>query len=129
MSNRSFRNPHLYTKLVEFVDVDERTTNFPNDIWDPANVQKDWFADQIGKYIAPSIPSVLVHAISFIPYDLLTPSTTFRHIPNPPYARFLETCVQSSGLQLMGHPIQSGRTESAFRETSCCPSYWKAKSH
>ena len=64
MSNRSFRNPHLYNKLVEFVDVDERTTNFPKDIWDPSNVQRDWFADQIGKYIAPSIPSILVHAIS-----------------------------------------------------------------
>lgn len=50
MSNRSFRNPHLYTKLVEFVDVDERTTNFPKDIWDPQHVQRDWFADQIGKY-------------------------------------------------------------------------------
>ena len=59
MSNRSFRNPHLYTKLVEFVDVDERTTNFPKDIWDPSNVPRDWFADQIGKYIALCIPSVL----------------------------------------------------------------------
>ncbi len=48
MSNRSFRNPHLYTKLVEFVDVDERTTNFPKDIWDPSNVRQEWFADQIG---------------------------------------------------------------------------------
>lgn len=47
MSNRSFRNPHLYTKLVEFVDVDERTTNFPKDIWDPSNVRQEWFADQI----------------------------------------------------------------------------------
>lgn len=28
MSNRSFRNPHLYAKLVEFVDVDERASNF-----------------------------------------------------------------------------------------------------
>ena len=68
MSNRSFRNPHLYTKLVEFVDVDERTTNFPKDIWDPENVQRDWFADQIGKYIALFIPLVLVHAISFAPF-------------------------------------------------------------
>lgn len=67
MSNQSFRNPHLYTKLVEFVDVDERTTNFPKEIWDPENVQKDWFADQIGKYRTSSIPSVLVHAISFAP--------------------------------------------------------------
>jgi len=47
MSNRSFRNPHLYTKLVEFVDVDERTTNFPKEIWDPEDVKADWFADQI----------------------------------------------------------------------------------
>ena len=66
MSNRSFRNPHLYNKLVEFVDVDERTTNFPKDIWDPSDVQRDWFADQIGKFHSSLYtPSVLVHAISF----------------------------------------------------------------
>ncbi|KAG6852662.1 hypothetical protein C0991_010116, partial [Blastosporella zonata] len=47
MSNRSFRNPHLYTKLVEFVDVDERVTNFPRDIWIPDDFQPDWYADQI----------------------------------------------------------------------------------
>ncbi|KAI9463032.1 HCNGP-like protein-domain-containing protein [Russula earlei] len=50
MSNRSFRNPHLYAKLVEFVDVDERTTNFPKDIWDPHDVHQDWFADRIAAY-------------------------------------------------------------------------------
>lgn len=48
MSNRSFRNPHLYTKLVEFVDVDERTTNFSRDLWDPNDVKPEWFADRIG---------------------------------------------------------------------------------
>jgi len=48
MSNRSFRNPHLYAKLVEFVDVDERTTNFPKELLDPRDVQEDWFADRIG---------------------------------------------------------------------------------
>ncbi|KAG6808852.1 hypothetical protein H0H92_002569, partial [Tricholoma furcatifolium] len=47
MSNRSFRNPHLYAQLVEFIDVDERTTNFPRDIWDPSDVQPDWYADRI----------------------------------------------------------------------------------
>lgn len=57
MSNRSFRNPHLYTKLVEFVDVDERTTNFPKDIWDPEDVKEEWFADRIG-----ASASVLIHA-------------------------------------------------------------------
>ncbi|KAG6377413.1 HCNGP-domain-containing protein [Boletus reticuloceps] len=48
MSNRSFRNPHLYTTLVDFVDVDERTTNFPTNIWDPNDVEPEWFADRIG---------------------------------------------------------------------------------
>ena len=28
MSNRAFRNPHLYAKLVSFVDVDEYASNF-----------------------------------------------------------------------------------------------------
>lgn len=50
MSNKSFRNPHLYAKLVEFVDVDERTTNFPKDIWDPNDIRPEWFADRIAEY-------------------------------------------------------------------------------
>ena len=49
MANRSFRNPHLYAKLVEFVDVDERTTNFPKHIWDPWDIKEEWFADKIGQ--------------------------------------------------------------------------------
>ncbi|KAG7093927.1 hypothetical protein E1B28_007562 [Marasmius oreades] len=53
MSNRSFRNPHLYTKLVEFVDVDERTTNFPKEIWNPYQVvdgPNGWDAEKIAAY-------------------------------------------------------------------------------
>ncbi|KZP33864.1 HCNGP-domain-containing protein [Athelia psychrophila] len=49
MSNRSFRNPHLYAKLVEFVDVDERTTNFPMDIWNPGDMRPQWFAEAIAE--------------------------------------------------------------------------------
>ncbi|KAK0439377.1 HCNGP-like protein-domain-containing protein [Armillaria borealis] len=49
MSNRSFRNPHLYAKLVEFVDVDERITNFPKDVWDPDDLDEEWFADRIAE--------------------------------------------------------------------------------
>ncbi|KAF4564490.1 hypothetical protein EYR40_010652 [Pleurotus pulmonarius] len=49
MSNRSFRNPHLYAKLVEFVDVDERATNFSKEIWDPDAVRDEWFADKIAE--------------------------------------------------------------------------------
>jgi len=78
MSNRSFRNPHLYAKLVEFVDVDERTTNFPKEIWDPHDVQENWFADKIGPStfyhfclnvdlsILSSIPPVDISILSMI---------------------------------------------------------------
>jgi hypothetical protein len=48
MANRSFRNPHLYAQLVEFVDVDERSTNFPRALWDPVDVRPEWYADKIG---------------------------------------------------------------------------------
>lgn len=50
MSNRSFRNPHLYAKMVEFVDVDERVTNFPKHIWDPSDMREEWYADRIADY-------------------------------------------------------------------------------
>lgn len=49
MMNRSFRNPHLYAKLVEFVDVDEKATNFPHEVWDPTDMREEWFADKIGE--------------------------------------------------------------------------------
>lgn len=58
MSNRSFRNPHLYATLVGFVDVDERTTNFPTNTWDPNDVEPEWFADRIGtwRFVVPFDP-------------------------------------------------------------------------
>ncbi|KAJ7471328.1 HCNGP-like protein-domain-containing protein [Mycena galericulata] len=49
MANRAFRNPHLYAKLVEFVAVDERSTNFPPALWDPTDVDPAWYADRIAE--------------------------------------------------------------------------------
>ncbi|EIN08652.1 HCNGP-domain-containing protein [Punctularia strigosozonata HHB-11173 SS5] len=49
MSNRAFRNPHLYAKLVEFADVDERASYFPRTLWDPNDVREEWFADRIAE--------------------------------------------------------------------------------
>jgi len=63
MSNRAFRNPHLYAKLVEFVDVDERAMNYPKSIWDPEDVREEWFADKIGAFLlCISLCSVAVNA-------------------------------------------------------------------
>jgi len=69
MSNRSFRNPHLYTHLVDWVDVDERTTNFPKDLWDPDDVKPDWYANQIGMSILLNVLRMTpVHAVMFAPF-------------------------------------------------------------
>ncbi|KAF8492118.1 hypothetical protein JB92DRAFT_1245433 [Gautieria morchelliformis] len=46
MSNRTFRNPHLYAKLVEFVDVDEKSTNIPKGCWDMGDLD-GWNAEKI----------------------------------------------------------------------------------
>ncbi|KAF6748093.1 HCNGP-like protein-domain-containing protein [Ephemerocybe angulata] len=47
MSNRSFRNPHLYANLVDWANVDEKVTNFPQDIWNPHDLDPEWYADRI----------------------------------------------------------------------------------
>ncbi|KAK7044917.1 HCNGP-domain-containing protein [Favolaschia claudopus] len=74
MNNRAFRNPHLYAKLVEFVDVDERTTNFPPELWDPSAVEESWYADALGTSTSPPRPqSVLFIRTPTIAFSLLLP--------------------------------------------------------
>lgn len=73
MSNRSFRNPHLYAKLVEFVDVDESASNFPKDIWDPTDVKDEWFYDWIGASICLRILRNKIHALSLPAMCFLVP--------------------------------------------------------
>lgn len=100
MSNRSFRNPHLYAQLVEFVDVDERTTNFPESLWNPNDMQDDWYADRIGVCHCIYLRSLVIyvvgshctHHLSFDrpPDDLpdeLFYDITF--IPQPSYRRLV----------------------------------------
>ncbi|KAL1918401.1 uncharacterized protein VTP21DRAFT_3061 [Calcarisporiella thermophila] len=43
--NKSFRNPHIYAKLVEYVD--ELGSNFPPDIFDPHGFPQEAFAENI----------------------------------------------------------------------------------
>ncbi|KAG8715513.1 hypothetical protein FRC11_003538 [Ceratobasidium sp. 423] len=47
MKNKSFNNPHIYAKLVDFVEVDETGTNFPKSMWDPHDIQPEWYAEEI----------------------------------------------------------------------------------
>jgi len=50
MSNKAFRNPHIYAKLVEFVEVDEMGTRFPKHLWDPFDLEPEWYADKIAAF-------------------------------------------------------------------------------
>lgn len=49
MKNKSFNNPHIYAKLVDFVQVDETGTNFPKSMWDPHDIQPEWYAEELGR--------------------------------------------------------------------------------
>ncbi|GEM07275.1 SAP30-binding protein, transcriptional regulator protein HCNGP [Rhodotorula toruloides] len=40
-ASKAFRNPRIYAKLVDFVDVDETGTNWDAEIWDPKNIGAD----------------------------------------------------------------------------------------
>jgi hypothetical protein len=95
MSNRSFRNPHLYAKLVEYVDVDERVTNFPKHIWDPDDVQDEWFADKIGKLPGPVLPCrpPLIH-ISSLPSYCTTDGNGLGHSTLTFLTRYLFYSIQ-----------------------------------
>jgi hypothetical protein len=62
MQSKAFRNPHIYAKLVQFVDIDETATNFPKDIWDPTDVKEDWYADKIGASHVQNLQEALTSA-------------------------------------------------------------------
>ncbi|CAE6419951.1 unnamed protein product [Rhizoctonia solani] len=44
MKNKSFNNPHIYAKLVDFVEVDETGTNFPKNVWNPHDIRPECYS-------------------------------------------------------------------------------------
>jgi hypothetical protein len=49
MNNQAFRNPHLYAKLVEFLELDEIGSNFDPSVYDPHGWPEEAYAEAIGK--------------------------------------------------------------------------------
>lgn len=52
IQNRSFRNPHLYKKLVDWAGIDdEKISNFPPDVWDASGshgaLLPEYYADNV----------------------------------------------------------------------------------
>ncbi|XP_046330091.2 SAP30-binding protein-like isoform X2 [Haliotis cracherodii] len=46
---KDFRNPSIYEKLIEFLHIDEKGTNFPPDIFNPQMWTKESFYDELDK--------------------------------------------------------------------------------
>ncbi|KAI5480487.1 SAP30-binding protein, transcriptional regulator protein HCNGP [Pseudohyphozyma bogoriensis] len=49
-ASKAFRNPRIYAKLVEFVDVDETGTNWPKSVWSPHGLPEGASAKVIGAF-------------------------------------------------------------------------------
>ena len=119
MSNRSFRNPHLYTRLVEFVDVDERATNFPKELWDPMDVRDEWYADRIGepprRYVEPSFmrDSCISWRASVIRHSWVTYDYRWRHIRTF-YLQHMPTCT----LPMKPKPRRPARNSNLLRRAA-----------
>lgn len=48
-ASKAFRNPRIYAKLVEFVDVDETGSNWDKEIWDAKAIGPDASSNRLGK--------------------------------------------------------------------------------
>ncbi|VDD77529.1 unnamed protein product [Mesocestoides corti] len=47
--NKAFRNPSIYKKLISFLDIDEKGTNFSPDIFNPYRWDSNSFYDKLGE--------------------------------------------------------------------------------
>ncbi|WAQ89630.1 hypothetical protein PtA15_11A320 [Puccinia triticina] len=47
VQSKAYRNPNIYTKLVEFLDLRETTTNFAPSFWDPLGFPSSAYADAL----------------------------------------------------------------------------------
>ncbi|GAA5959638.1 hypothetical protein JCM3765_007226 [Sporobolomyces pararoseus] len=48
-SSKAFRNPRIYTKLVEFMDVDETGNCWDKSVWNPKDIGRDGTASRIAE--------------------------------------------------------------------------------
>ncbi|CAG2235201.1 SAP30-binding protein [Mytilus edulis] len=46
---KDFRNPSIYEKLIEFIGIDEKGSNYPAEVFDPHAWGKESFYDQLDK--------------------------------------------------------------------------------
>ncbi|CAG8559034.1 2435_t:CDS:2 [Paraglomus occultum] len=49
LKNKAFRNPHIYEKLVEFVELDETGSNFDKSVFDPYGFPPEAYAEKLAE--------------------------------------------------------------------------------
>ncbi|KAJ1954545.1 hypothetical protein IWQ62_005734 [Dispira parvispora] len=49
LHNKKYRNPHIYAKLIEFLDLDETGSNFPTSFFDPKAFTRQAYADELAR--------------------------------------------------------------------------------
>ncbi|KAH9285366.1 SAP30-binding protein [Echinococcus granulosus] len=47
--NKAFRNPSIYKKLISFLEIDEKGTNFSSDVFNPYRWDANSFYDKLGE--------------------------------------------------------------------------------
>jgi hypothetical protein len=50
-ASKAFRNPRIYAKLVDFVDVDETGSNWDPAVWDPHGLGEHATASRLGELL------------------------------------------------------------------------------
>ncbi|KAJ1655583.1 SAP30-binding protein [Dispira simplex] len=49
LHNKKYRNPHIYAKLIEFLDLDETGSNFPTSFFDPKAFTRQAYAEELAR--------------------------------------------------------------------------------
>ncbi|MBW0549518.1 hypothetical protein O181_089233 [Austropuccinia psidii MF-1] len=50
IKNKSYRNPHIYAQLVQFLNIQETGTNFQSQVWDPLGFPKEAYSDSLRQH-------------------------------------------------------------------------------
>ncbi|KAF8580935.1 hypothetical protein K439DRAFT_1619416 [Ramaria rubella] len=115
MSNRTFRNPHLYAKLVEFVDVDEKGTNFPKGYWDMDDLD-GWNAEKIDPSVDAHGPCLCLHVhLHFLTFP---PRAAHAYAKTPKASAQKTRSEQQAAAQTPGKRNQIAFTSSASTRSS-----------
>ncbi|ORY98765.1 HCNGP-like protein-domain-containing protein, partial [Syncephalastrum racemosum] len=99
--NRSFRNPRIYAKLVEFFDLDEHGSNMDKTDFDPHGFPKEAYIEEIlaaQRRIAEEKALAQQHrtSVQFVPQQQQQPSPAQTQQPLPQQSQALQAAMATA---------------------------------